>query len=81
MLYIHGYIESIKSPTVRMIVDAYMLRGTHNILILDWSTLADGLYPTAVRKSSQVSIPRLELLRFGIAKFTQFQLLINGSVT
>lgn len=54
VLYIHGYIESSTSPTVRKIIDAYRKRATYNILILDWSTLADGLYPTAVRKSSEL---------------------------
>lgn len=54
VLYLHGYIETTSSPTVLKIVDAYIKRGTYNILILDWSTLADGLYPTAVRKSNQV---------------------------
>lgn len=57
LLYIHGYIESSKSPTVQKIIDAYRKRATYNILILDWSTLADGLYPTAVRKSNDVSFP------------------------
>ncbi|XP_037037164.1 phospholipase A1 member A-like [Bradysia coprophila] len=54
VLYIHGYIESSKSPTVQKIIDAYMERATYNVLILDWATLADGLYPTAVRKSSDL---------------------------
>lgn len=55
VLYIHGYIEKSTSPTVLKIIDAYAKRDTYNILILDWSTLAAGLYPTAVRKSNQVS--------------------------
>lgn len=55
VLYIHGYIETPSSPTVQKIIDAYNQRDDYNLLILDWTTLADGLYPTAVRKSSEVS--------------------------
>ena len=55
VLYIHGFVESPASPTVRLIIDAYINPGTHNILVLDWSSLADGLYPTAVRKSNGVN--------------------------
>lgn len=62
VLYIHGFIETPMSPTVQKITAAYTKRGTHNILILDWSTLADGLYPTAVRKSSEVSFQLLHLV-------------------
>lgn len=60
LLYIHGYIEKTSSPTVQKIVKAYTERNDHNILVLDWSTLAGGLYPTAVRKSSEVSLFILE---------------------
>ncbi len=55
VLYIHGFIESPESPTVQKIIDVYRKRQDYNILVLDWKALAAGLYPTAVRKSSEVS--------------------------
>lgn len=42
VLYVHGYVEAPSHQSVHVIVDAYIKRGDHNILILDWSELADG---------------------------------------
>lgn len=44
VIYLHGYIESLLSQSIRVIVDAYLKRGDHNILVFDWSELADGNY-------------------------------------
>jgi Lipase len=44
VLYAHGYIESPAEESVSVLVDAYLKRGDHNILILDWMELADGHY-------------------------------------
>lgn len=38
----HGYVEGPTHQSVHVIVDAYLKRGDHNILVLDWSELADG---------------------------------------
>jgi pancreatic triacylglycerol lipase len=43
-LYAHGYIESPAEESVSVIVDAYLKRGDHNVLVLDWTELADGHY-------------------------------------
>lgn len=44
VLYIHGYLEGPEHESVRVIVDAYLQRNDHNILVLDWSQLANGKY-------------------------------------
>lgn len=44
VLYLHGYIESMANESIHVVVDAYIKRGDHNILILDWSALAEGNY-------------------------------------
>lgn len=44
VMYVHGYIENMSVESIHVIVDAYLKRGDHNILILDWSDLADGNY-------------------------------------
>lgn len=44
VLYIHGYMEAPSQESVNVIVNAYLKRNDHNILVLDWSSLADGNY-------------------------------------
>lgn len=56
VLYIHGYVESLATSTTRTIISAYIQAGTHNLLVLDWSTLAGGSYPGAVANARDVSI-------------------------
>lgn len=56
VLYIHGYVESLASSTTQMIINAYIKQANYNILMLDWSTLAGGSYPSAVGNSSEVII-------------------------
>uniref|UniRef100_A0A1B6CJQ3 Lipase domain-containing protein n=1 Tax=Clastoptera arizonana TaxID=38151 RepID=A0A1B6CJQ3_9HEMI len=40
-VYIHGYIETSSSLSVRTVVDAYLQRGDHNIIVVDWGVLAN----------------------------------------
>lgn len=44
MLYIHGYADESRHDSVRAIVDAYLQRNDHNILVLDWAELAGENY-------------------------------------
>lgn len=44
VLYIHGYVEAPSHQSVNVIVQAYLQRNDHNVLVLDWSPLADGNY-------------------------------------
>lgn len=60
VLYMHGFIEEVVHESVRTIIKAYLSRGDHNIIILDWSKLASGSYiwdalPN-VRKVGQFSV-------------------------
>lgn len=36
VLYIFGYIESMKSESVKTIVSAYQKRNDYNVIVLDW---------------------------------------------
>lgn len=55
VLYVHGYVEAPSHQSVHVIVDAYIKRGDHNILVLDWSELADGnFFMDAVPNIKQV---------------------------
>jgi len=60
VLYIHGYVESPASPTVQLVVNAYIKRRSHNILVLDWSKLVNGSYFTAVNNSIEVG-PKISI--------------------
>lgn len=44
VLYLHGYIETQQVESIHVIVGAYLKRGDHNTLVLDWGQLADGNY-------------------------------------
>lgn len=44
VLYMHGYLESVGSDNVRLIVNAYNARGNHNLIVVDWSDAASGDY-------------------------------------
>lgn len=44
VLYIHGYLEGPDHESVNTIVDAYLERNDHNVLVLNWSQLANGNY-------------------------------------
>lgn len=44
VLYMHGFIEEVVHESVQTIIKAYLARGDHNIIILDWSKLVSGSY-------------------------------------
>lgn len=61
VFYIHGYLEGPNHESVNIIVDSYLQRNDHNILVLDWSQLSNGNYLIdAVPNAKQV------LLRFAL---------------
>jgi hypothetical protein len=43
-LYGYGYTESFLRKSTQAIVEAYIRRGNHNILVLEWSEYSDGNY-------------------------------------
>jgi pancreatic triacylglycerol lipase len=44
MLYGYGYTEKYKSKSTQTVVDSYIERGDHNILVVEWSNYSDGSY-------------------------------------
>jgi Lipase len=46
VLYIHGYRQNLASPSLILVIEAFIKRKTHNILALDWSAYSDGNYIT-----------------------------------
>lgn len=57
VLYIHGYVEDPSHQSIHVIVDAYLQRNDYNIMVLDWSDLADGnFFVDAVPNIKQVRL-------------------------
>lgn len=46
VFYIHGFRESVASESCQTVVEAFLKRNSHNILVLDWSVYASGNYVT-----------------------------------
>lgn len=58
VLYIHGYLETQANESINVVVNAYIQRGDHNIILLDWADLAEGNYfVDAIPNAKQVSKP------------------------
>lgn len=56
VLYCHGYLEAPPNESIHLIVDSYLQRNDHNVVILDWSSLVTGDYIlTAVPNAIAVS--------------------------
>ncbi|KAG5669188.1 hypothetical protein PVAND_017082 [Polypedilum vanderplanki] len=71
LLYIHGYTESLESESIRVVSDAYFKRNDHNVIILDWSKLAQGTYfasavPNAFRLAGPLAEAVLDLIQDGL---------------
>lgn len=43
-IYAFGYTENLMSPGTQAIIESYQERGSHNILIIDWSSYNNGNY-------------------------------------
>lgn len=61
VLYCHGYLEAPPNESIHLIVDSYLQRNDHNVVILDWSRLVTGDYlltaaPNAIAVSNYVRI-------------------------
>jgi predicted alpha/beta-fold hydrolase len=76
MLYSFGYTEKYTSMSTQTVVDSYIRRGDHNILVVDWSSYNGGRYiANAIVNSYQVGeivgkvLWRMKSEGFGIEKF------------
>lgn len=71
VLYIPGYLEGPKHESVNVIVNAYLQRNDHNVLVLDWSELAKGNYlidavPNAKQLATKLSEVILDFFDEGL---------------
>ncbi|XP_063623777.1 phospholipase A1 member A-like, partial [Cydia splendana] len=60
----HGYTQSLSSEINQLIRDAYLEIGDFNVIILDWSHLAQALYATAIASVPSVGQDLGSLLLF-----------------
>lgn len=44
VLYFHGFVEKITDEHIYVIADAYQTRNDHNLIMVNWSDMADGSY-------------------------------------
>lgn len=61
-MYMHGYTEGSEVQSVHVSIEAFLKRGEHNIILLEWSELASGNYfVDAVPNADMVRISLLSL--------------------
>lgn len=70
VLYFHGYIEHMTDEHIEVIVDAYLTRGDHNLIMVDWNDMADGSYlldalPNAIKLGKMIGGKIVELANNG----------------
>ncbi|XP_049862559.1 inactive pancreatic lipase-related protein 1-like isoform X1 [Schistocerca gregaria] len=73
VFYFFGYIEDLSSDSVKTVIDAYLKRGDHNIVVVDWSgTTKIRPYPLSILKLSasadEVSEALITLLDSGLQR-------------
>ncbi|KAG5684759.1 hypothetical protein PVAND_013973 [Polypedilum vanderplanki] len=71
VIYLHGYIEHMEIESIRVISEAYLKRGDHNLILVDWAELADGNYlldavPNAMKLANLLADTVLELINNGL---------------
>jgi len=66
-------MSSHQRQLLQSIVEAYITRRSHNILVLDWSSLVNGSYETAVANAyevgPQISTVLIDLFKKGLNRF------------
>lgn len=55
VLYISGWMQSPDAETTELIINGYLKRRDHNLLILDWSDYSVGLYASVMLRISKIS--------------------------
>ncbi|CAO1386647.1 unnamed protein product [Diamesa serratosioi] len=71
VLYFHGFAEKLEDPNQHLIIDSYLIRNDHNVLLIDWELLGAGDYvgdaiPNAKKLSAPLSDAVLMLLKNGL---------------
>ncbi|XP_046424456.1 phospholipase A1 member A-like isoform X1 [Neodiprion fabricii] len=54
VLYLHGFQENLERESVRTIVGAYLKRGDHNVIAVNYAEIANGTYIQAVESAEAV---------------------------
>lgn len=54
MIFIHGWNQSPSSTGSQAILNAYIINGNYNILMLDWSDAASGIYAAVQSRVNEV---------------------------
>lgn len=70
LFYIHGFRENLTSESVQTIINAFLFRKTHNILVLDWSKYAAGNYMTQ-------AIPNMVQIGRMVGEWIYFMIFLN----
>lgn len=77
MMYIHGYRDNVTAINVQTMVKAFLNRGSHNTLALNWAAYANGNYIT-------YAIPNLiriaQLIAQSIYKLVNYQVIEVGKM-
>lgn len=78
-IYCYGYTENFMSPGTQAIVDSYLERGDHNIIVIEWSSYNDGNYiieaiPNMKRISHIIGNTLLDMKSLGF-KLEKFHLI------
>lgn len=54
VIFFHGRSAKYSAPVVKVVADAYLKRGDHNMIMVDWSKFSNGSYFKAVNNLPQV---------------------------
>lgn len=46
LFYIHGFKENLTTESTETVIDAYLRRNDHNVIVLNWGPYANGSYMT-----------------------------------
>jgi hypothetical protein len=76
VIYCFGYTELYESPSTQLIVNAFLMRRDHNILVFNWSSIDAGNYfldavPNAVKAGQLLGQVIVDMAQqgFNISKF------------
>lgn len=56
VIFFHGFVRTYYSPAGQAIAEAYIKRGDHNIILVDWSRLGYSYYSLAVKNLPKVKM-------------------------
>lgn len=68
MIFIHGWNQSPSSKGSQIILNAYIVNGNYNILMLDWSDAASGIYANVQSRVDEVCYIHYTCFQFHFKK-------------